>query len=1829
MPVNYQLHTDSILNAITTTPIIVTNDKGGVVFFNKGAENQLGYKAEEVVNHYNAIDFLLGIDLQTLALDYGIKETPSFEVLTCRVQLEQPLIRPMTFIARNGDLWNCQMTLSRDADNHYVLLLQAMQKMAIQENDFAVNHKFLEGILKTTPDVLYVYDVQEQHLVYSNRIYGEFGPEQAPFLSLDKIKDFIHPDDYPRLKAYREDLKHLQKGQIEFIEYRVRNDVGGYSWLFTKDVVFNQDAQGKVKQVLGLARDITEIKETNQKLVQSEALYRAVINAQQEIICRFLPDTTLTFVNEAYCKFFGKTKEELLGTPFLAIVPTEDQSEILGKLKTIAKQKQPFTQEYKVLREHQANDTWIRWTDYPIFDEVGQLKEYQSVGIEITERKQVEIELQEQKQMLEKILNTLPIQVFIKDEDGQLLFINQVMLDFFKGKAAQFIGKTDYDIFPKELADKFYQEDMLVRQGALPDSWEEQVEREGNVRFFRTGKRLIPLPFQSTSHLLGYSFDITPLKETQLQLKESEAKFRLIANNTKDLICLHTYDAKYIYISPAIETLTGYAANELLHKSVAPWVHKEDRRTSFEIWNKMLKTKTPDVLEYRFKHKQGHWVWVESHLFPVYEEDGTLRHVQVNTRDVTERKQSEYVLKQSRDYLIKVLEHIPDPVFVKNEQYQLISVNDAYCTLVGKTRDEILHHTDFEVFAEKDAEVFRRKDQAVLQKGALEEFEWVIHNARNEQRTILARVDIFRDDKNQKVLVGVIRDITNKKIAEEQLAYNERSMKAILTSFNDVVFEINHDLIFTNFWGDSQQLIFSEQDFLGKKVTEVFHDPIRSYFTSSLRYVLDNKATKTIEYPIVQKGKKRWYSCTMNYLPETPDREAGVSVLVTDVTPYKSAQQKLRESEEQLQDFLDNASVMIQSVDFDGNIQYVNRYWCKKLGYNKAEALRTNLLDVILPGERDKYRHFLTKLKQGGGVHQFNVRFITKEGKTLMLEGSINIRTGRKPLMRSFLHDVTERNQAERAILEQNRLFEAFLENSPIGIQIFDQEGNSLQMNDAQRNILGWQPTNIDSENFNIFEDQVVQEAGLDFFYKSAFGGESIFLPRLETTLTTYNDRGSTASKEVCLNLIIFPIKNEQDGVQGVVTFTQDVSEQFSIERELNESRYFIKSIADAIPNDVYVYDLEKEKYVYTNTQYFKYSGFTVKDIDRGGLNKVWSLIHPEDVEEVKIIFEEVYKGGEDMYEMVYRLACNPISGRDRRQTQEQEGGLELHKENQRYVWVYDRIVPFKINVEGRVTQILGVVQNITDNKNFEEQLIQAKQDAEDALRAKELFLSTMSHEIRTPMNAVIGITHLLLQENPKAEQLENLNTLKFSSENLLNLINDILDYNKIEAGKLSFEEIDFNLREFIHNVKQGFAYQADEKGIELEFYIDHSVPNILVGDPIRLNQILTNLLSNAIKFTDKGFVVVKVRLHKKQPLEENIGKNKVRILFSVKDTGIGISTEKIAKIFDRFTQADLDTTRRFGGTGLGLAITKYLIEHQGGGIEVQSEVDKGSEFVFHLDFEISKLKQLEGLVADNKGESKVHLINVDLLLVEDRKINRMVASKFLRRWGITVDFAFNGLEAIEKVKQKQYDIILMDLLMPKMDGFEATRVIRALDDYQNTPIIALSASTLNQEKERAKEVKMNDFVAKPFNPNELYHKIMKYTKQNEEEVLVPQATSPQSDSLSGEYVNLAKLDEICAGDQEMRKELIRIFADELSPAFENFKVAALSYESEPMRIVVHNLRSSTELFGTTKLLEALQEARKLSLNKADLQVIESLLQDIEAIKDQIVAGLYREISPE
>lgn len=386
-------------------------------------------------------------------------------------------------------------------------------------------------------------------------------------------------------------------------------------------------------------------------------------------------------------------------------------------------------------------------------------------------------------------------------------------------------------------------------------------------------------------------------------------------------------------------------------------------------------------------------------------------------------------------------------------------------------------------------------------------------------------------------------------------------------------------------------------------------------------------------------------------------------------------------------------------------------------------------------------------------------------------------------------------------------------------------------------------------------------------------------------------------------------------------------------------------------------------------------------------------------------------------------------------------------------------------------------------------QLEKAKKKVEAGSRAKSEFLSTMSHEIRTPMNAIIGMTNLLVKDNPREDQLEQLEILDFSAKTLLALINDILDFSKIESGKIEFEKVSFNLQNLLNGVIESFRFTAEKKGVDQFLEIDEDLPQTIVGDPNRLTQILNNLLSNSVKFTDEGHVGIRVEKKRQQD-------RRLTLLFSVEDTGIGISKEKQKEIFDSFTQEKAETSRLFGGTGLGLTISKRLTELQDGKIYVESVQGEGSTFYVELPFEIERDPSPKSTILNNSRKSTPEsLEGTTVLLVEDNAINQKVMMRFLERLKIQPLVAANGEQALDMIQDHPVHLVLMDLQMPVMDGYEATRSIRELDDRKkaDVPIIALTAAALKEVKEKVYTAGMNDYLTKPFNPSELQNKLEYY----------------------------------------------------------------------------------------------------------------------------------------
>ncbi len=506
----------------------------------------------------------------------------------------------------------------------------------------------------------------------------------------------------------------------------------------------------------------------------------------------------------------------------------------------------------------------------------------------------------------------------------------------------------------------------------------------------------------------------------------------------------------------------------------------------------------------------------------------------------------------------------------------------------------------------------------------------------------------------------------------------------------------------------------------------------------------------------------------------------------------------------------------------------------------------------------------------------------------------------------------------------------------------------------------------------------------------------------------------------------------------------------------------------------------------------------------------------------------------------------------------------------------------------GNVLGVVVVARDITDQKRIATELIEAKvfaelatgiaeeakskaesatRIAEDAVKAKQQFLSNMSHEIRTPMNSIIGFTKVVLKTDLSAKQKEYLTAIKISGDTLIVLINDILDLAKVDAGKMTFEKTPFKMALSISAMLHLFETKIQEKNLELVKEYDNKIPEVLVGDPVRLHQIILNLVSNAVKFTTKGKITVSVHL-----LNED--EEKVTIEFAVTDTGIGIAKNKMENIFENFQQASSGTARLYGGTGLGLAIVKQLVEPQGGSISVKSKIDEGSTFSFILSFQKTKADaELEpGIV-----ELDTEIRNIKVLVVEDMALNQLLMKTLLDDFGFERDIADNGKIAIEKLQTKSYDIILMDLHMPVMNGFEATEYIRNKMNSK-IPIIALTADVTTVDLAKCKAVGMNDYIAKPVDEKLLYSKIVGLVKKpvfiNEHK------ENGNSHSKKLKCIDLDYLIQRTKSNPALMMEMISLYLEQTPPLISAMKQSLQDKDWNSLHAAVHKMIPSFSIMG-------------------------------------------------
>lgn len=855
------------------------------------------------------------------------------------------------------------------------------------------------------------------------------------------------------------------------------------------------------------------------------------------------------------------------------------------------------------------------------------------------------------------------------------------------------------------------------------------------------------------------------------------------------------------------------------------------------------------------------------------------------------------------------------------------------------------------------------------------------------------------------------------------------------------------------------------------------------------------------------------------------------------------------------------------TISLEGKIMDMNQALINITGLEREKLLGSNFIDYFTEPKKAK-KLLIIIFKKGQITNQpLAIKSISNKVTDILVSGSVF-----KDLQGSILGAVI----VARNIAEQNWDKDLRAANQELAQQNLEKEKNAHKLQIAKKKL--------------VFQNQEKEKRAAE-------------LKIADKELKFQNKEKEKRAKELAIANIELDYQKEEKGKRAEELIIANIELDYQNEEKEKRAEELVianyaRSLIEASRDPLFTINLEG-KITDMNNASVKITG-----VSRENLIGSHFFNYFTDPERARLVYQKVFANG---YVVDY-----PLTIRDGKLTDVLFNG-SVYKDN------HDKVIG-----------VVVVARDITERKRNEKELIEAKvfaelatllaeeakvkaeeaaEIAENAVKAKQQFLSNMSHEIRTPMNAIIGFTKVVLKTELTAKQKEYLMAIKMSGDALIVLINDILDLAKVDAGKMIFEQTPFKMALSISAMLHLFEPKIHEKNLKLIKEYDKNIPDVLMGDPVRLHQIILNLVSNAVKFTTKGFIKVSVRL-----IDET-DKN-VKIEFSVADTGIGISKSKIGKIFENFQQASSGTSRLYGGTGLGLAIVKQLVEPQGGTIRVESKIDVGSTFSFVLSF----LKTNEEIDSPIDFKPIDHQIkNITVLVVEDIPLNQLLMKTLLDEFGFDREIASNGKIAIERLIEKNYDIILMDLQMPEMNGFEATDYIRNTL-HSKIPIIALTADVTTVDLAKCKAVGMNDYIAKPVDEKLLYSKIVSLLKM--------QAPAEEIETKNLKCTNLDYLLLRTKSNPALMMEMISLYLEQTPILILAMKQSLENKDWNALYAAVHKMIPSFTIMGINQDYENIaKKIQEFTSNKKGTDVIYDMVIQIENICNQACLELEEEFN--
>ncbi len=1011
---------------------------------------------------------------------------------------------------------------------------------------------------------------------------------------------------------------------------------------------------------------------------------------------------------------------------------------------------------------------------------------------------------------------------------------------------------------------------------------------------------------------------------------------------------------------------------------------------------------------------------------------------------------------------------------------QYVDVNEIFLNSLGYSKEEIIGHTsdDIQIFA--DFEESNKYIKLISRLKCIRGYPVTLKTKTGEEKQYLFSADTVQLE-NEIYLLTIFNEYYTSK---------DRKIADSHGSLLDEIFEtVSSYLALFSIDGDNRFYIID----LNRKVEEVEFIQKKEVIG---KYIEDTPLAKRVK--LIELLQHLHITGDAHKLAASPtgDDSEGfyMGFLLTSgnfvITWEPGILQRNKDDQNKqgivFEKFADLLPEMVYEVDLTGKILYANKHGLSFFGFTKKDLEIGLNIAEIFPESYTEMIENLKALKVPGQISS-NEYIALKRDKTpvpIVTHSFALYYDNRIVGYRGVVTDISKQKEYENQIIREKAFLEHLYNSTPAAIAITSPSGIISKINREFTNLFGYTLEEAVNNNIN---DLVVPED----LKEEARRIDNLASLNQKEVRQTLRKKKNGNKIHVTLVATAIVINNEIVANLGIYRdITSERKNQLLQEILFNIStaalkQYDLKEIYPIIVQElskiwdtnnffIALYDKASETLslpFFADEKDNFYEIPTKKTITGWVINNNKSVLLKE--KDLKLLEES---GDIDLV----GTPCKIWMGVPLKVENETIGVMCLQDYNDEDKFTHEDL----IIMDFIANQIAIAIQR----RKMLDNIIMARQKAEEGAQSKQLFMSTMSHEIRTPLNEVIGITNLLLQGSPREDQMDYIKALKFSGNHLLTLVNDVLDYNKMESGKIIFEQTQFNLSDFLDEIMRSYSFRSKAKNISFEIKKANDLPVEVIGDPIRLNQILSNLLSNALKFTIHGSIKVMIK-------ELSRTTNQSKMEFIVSDTGIGIAKDKQSLIFDSFTQASSDTTRHYGGTGLGLAICKKLIELQGGTITIESEPEKGSTFRFALSFGISE-KGLKSQAAE-LPESYSGLEGKKILVAEDNKINFFVANKFLIGWGITVTHAENGQIALDILEKEDFDLILMDLHMPVMDGIEATRIIRKSENprIKDIPIVALTAAIMSESHDKIEDLKINDYVLKPFKPHDLFERILKHVR--------------------------------------------------------------------------------------------------------------------------------------